>query len=130
SNSVITTWQISFDYIRSMRPSAAELLSLMSFFDRQGIPEYLLPGDVKSEGRNDSNNRSGDDDSGAGSNFEENITTLRNYSLITVSEEGDAFEMHRLVQLSTRKWLEACGQLEKWKQQYITRLSQAFPTGA
>ncbi|KAI1325824.1 P-loop containing nucleoside triphosphate hydrolase protein [Xylariaceae sp. FL0255] len=41
-NSVITTWQISFDYIRSTRPSAADLLSLMSFFDRQGILELLI----------------------------------------------------------------------------------------
>lgn len=36
-NSVLLTWQISFDYIRRMRPSAIDLLSLMSFFDRQGI---------------------------------------------------------------------------------------------
>ena len=42
SNSVIITWQISFDYIRQTRPSAANLLSLMSFFDRQGIPALLL----------------------------------------------------------------------------------------
>ncbi|KAL5313016.1 hypothetical protein ACEPPN_019442 [Leptodophora sp. 'Broadleaf-Isolate-01'] len=35
-NSIIVTWQISFDYIRKIRPSAADLLSLMSFFDRQG----------------------------------------------------------------------------------------------
>jgi hypothetical protein len=37
-NSIITTWEISFDYIHQTRPSAADLLSLMSFFDRQGIP--------------------------------------------------------------------------------------------
>ena len=36
-NSIIITWQISFDHIRQIRPSAADLLSLMSFFDRQGI---------------------------------------------------------------------------------------------
>jgi hypothetical protein len=41
-NSIIITWQISFDHIRETRPSAAGLLSLMSFFDRQGIPEELL----------------------------------------------------------------------------------------
>ncbi len=42
SNSVLTTWRISFDYIRLKRPSAADLLALMSFFDRQGIPEWIL----------------------------------------------------------------------------------------
>ncbi|KAJ3495404.1 hypothetical protein NLG97_g3419 [Lecanicillium saksenae] len=41
-NSILLTWQISFDYIRKTRTSAAELLSLMSFCDRQGIPESLL----------------------------------------------------------------------------------------
>jgi hypothetical protein len=32
-NSIIITWQISFDHIHQTRPSAADLLSLMSFFD-------------------------------------------------------------------------------------------------
>ena len=41
-NSVIITWQISFDYVRLVRPSAADLLSLMSLFDSQGIPQFLL----------------------------------------------------------------------------------------
>jgi hypothetical protein len=41
-NSILVTWQISFDYIRQTKPSAAELLFLMSFFDRQGIPENLI----------------------------------------------------------------------------------------
>ncbi|KAK2595193.1 hypothetical protein QQS21_007098 [Conoideocrella luteorostrata] len=41
-NSILITWQISFDYIRETRSSAADLLSLMSFCDRQGIPEILL----------------------------------------------------------------------------------------
>lgn len=41
-NSILVTWQISFDYIRGEEPSAAELLSLMSFFDRQGIPQSVI----------------------------------------------------------------------------------------
>ena len=39
SNAILTIWQISFDCIRAKRRSAADLLSLMSFFDRQGILE-------------------------------------------------------------------------------------------
>ncbi|KAI5205800.1 hypothetical protein E4T39_02783 [Aureobasidium subglaciale] len=42
ANSIMTTWQISFEHLRQFRPSAAELLSLMSFFDHQGIPESIL----------------------------------------------------------------------------------------
>ncbi|KAL8697127.1 MAG: hypothetical protein Q9201_007291 [Fulgogasparrea decipioides] len=41
-NSIITTWQISFEYIRQQTASAAQLLSWMSLFDRQGIPVDLL----------------------------------------------------------------------------------------
>lgn len=42
SNSIIITWQISFDEIREKWPLSADLLSLMSYFDRQGIPEEVL----------------------------------------------------------------------------------------
>jgi len=41
-NSVIRTWQISFDLIKRNKPQAAELLSFMAMLDRQGIPEFLL----------------------------------------------------------------------------------------
>lgn len=42
TNSIITTWYISFEHIQQDWPSAADLLSLMSFFDRQGIPKHVL----------------------------------------------------------------------------------------
>ncbi|KAH6995530.1 P-loop containing nucleoside triphosphate hydrolase protein [Ilyonectria sp. MPI-CAGE-AT-0026] len=42
SNSVVTTWQVTLDQIRRERPSAANLLSFMSFFNPQGIPEFAL----------------------------------------------------------------------------------------
>ncbi len=54
---------------------------------------------------------------------------LRDYCLITVDEAEDEFEMYWLVQLSTRKWLEAVGQQEIFKQQYIERMAASFPTG-
>jgi hypothetical protein len=37
--------------------------------------------------------------------------------------------MHGLVQLATRKWLEAHGQLERWKQQFVRNRGIEFPTG-
>ncbi|KAI3572984.1 P-loop containing nucleoside triphosphate hydrolase protein [Fusarium oxysporum f. sp. albedinis] len=42
SNSVVVTWQVTFEQIRRERPSAAKLLSFMSFFNPQGIPEFML----------------------------------------------------------------------------------------
>ena len=41
-NSVLRTWQISFERIKDQDPNAADLLALMSMFDRQNIPRYLL----------------------------------------------------------------------------------------
>lgn len=61
--------------------------------------------------------------------FEEDVVALRNFSFISNNADGTTFEMHRLVQLATRKWLEAHGQLEKWKQQFVRKLCEEFPTG-
>lgn len=88
-NSILGTWQISFEYIRSNRPSAARLLSLISFFDRQGIPEELITS------RCEANDGAVD--------FEEDIEVLRSFSLVALGIEKDIFEMHRLVQFTTRK---------------------------
>ena len=59
--------------------------------------------------------------------FEENIEVLRNYSLIALRVENDVFEMHRLVQFATRKWLEQRQELERWKEMYIAIMFDAFP---
>ena len=127
-NSIITTWEISFDHIRLARPSAANLLSLMSFFDRQGIPEDLVL-----SGRSDMENENSDDEDSTSESisddgFEDDILTLRNYSFISVNAAGSTFEMHRLVQLATQRWLSAHGQLERWKCQFIKNLLTEFPT--
>ncbi|KAI8633501.1 P-loop containing nucleoside triphosphate hydrolase protein [Xylariaceae sp. FL1651] len=106
-NSIITTWQISFNHIRANRPSATNLLSLMSFFDRQGILESLELSDA----------------------FEEDIATLKDYCLIQTNAEGNVFEMHGLVQLATRRWLDATGEGKNFKSQYIGLMAQSFPTG-
>jgi hypothetical protein len=137
SNTILTTWQISFDSIRSKRPSAADILSLMSFFDRQGIPEWLLK-PVKDFRAGDRTRSVSDEFEDMESNssageaedvFDDDVSMLRDYCLITSNEDGDEFEMHGLVQLSTRKWLETFGRQEEFKQQFITRLGGSFPTG-
>ncbi|PSN58826.1 putative kinesin [Corynespora cassiicola Philippines] len=140
SNSIIVTWQISFEHIQETRPLAADLLSLMSFFDRQGIPEELVrtrapSADVRNEQKLDEDGLESDSDddtsqsSEGDDEFEEDMATLRSFYFISVETGGTSFEMHALVQLATRKWLDANGRLEQWKQQFISNLSAAFPTG-
>ncbi|KAL2158270.1 hypothetical protein VTH06DRAFT_4591 [Thermothelomyces fergusii] len=40
--SVLSTWTVTLEQIRTERPSAADLLSLMSFFNPQSIPDWAL----------------------------------------------------------------------------------------
>ncbi|KAF2473130.1 TPR-like protein [Lindgomyces ingoldianus] len=139
-NSILLTWQISFDYIHATKRSAADLLSLMSFFDRQRIPEILLRSRNGTATRDESSRADGEKNEGTDSEdsmseasvhdrFEDDILTLRNYSFISLTADTTTFEMHSLVQLATRKWLEGQGQLKRWRQQYITHLCREFPTG-
>jgi hypothetical protein len=117
-NSLLMTWQLSFDFIRQTRPSAAELLSFMSFFDRQGIPENLIryrpnTNCLSSSGiLNDSSDEEASD-SDMGPDFEDDITALRDFSFISISENGAFFTMHRLVQLTMRAWLKSHGQIDQ-----------------
>ena len=129
SNSIIATWQISFEYIRNEWPSAARLLSLMSFFDRQGIPDFLLRSYDEKENYSDIDLRVKSDidlEDDSEMKFEDDVCILTSYSLITTNVKGNHFEMHRLVQFSTRKWLELNIELEKWKKKYIKIILEAF----
>jgi len=60
--------------------------------------------------------------------LEDDVLALRNYSFISINIDGTTFEIHGLVQLATRKWLEALQQQERWKQQFIRNLCAALPT--
>jgi tetratricopeptide (TPR) repeat protein len=116
SNSIIATWQISFEHIRRAAPAAARLLSLMSLFDRQGIPESLLR-----------DRYAGDQDT-EDADFDDDIYMLTSYSLVEMSSaDGSEFAMHRLVQYSTKKWLELCSELEQWKARYAMVMNTSYP---
>jgi tetratricopeptide (TPR) repeat protein len=115
TNSIISTWQISFEHIQNSLPTAANLLSLMSLLDRQGIPERLLQ------------DRYGNDQE---ADFDDDIQTLSSFSLIRTSADGSEFEMHRLVQLATKNWLELNNELEKWKGTLATVMKDSYPYGA
>jgi hypothetical protein len=93
-SSIIVTWQISFNYIRYKKASAAEQLSLMSFFDRQKIPENLIRLDPETSCTSTFklHNRSCDEESSESDsdpNFEDDIKTLRSFSFISTSETVD-----------------------------------------
>jgi tetratricopeptide (TPR) repeat protein len=112
-NSVIRTWQISFDQVNRNKPQAIELLCLMAMLDRQAIPEFLLcvqyPDPL---------------------DLEDALAPLDEFSLITIEKDGKSFEMHRLVQIATRKWIERYSDSKRWQGGAVEVVSKAFPNGS
>ncbi|KAM0739303.1 hypothetical protein ACQRIT_007040 [Beauveria bassiana] len=92
SNSVAITWEVTFNQIRQESPDAASLLSLLSCFQPQNIPHYMLSGYTECEQRTE------DDESDDGT-LEKDLDVLFAYSLVRASAEPDLYEMHSLVQI-------------------------------
>jgi hypothetical protein len=81
----------------------------MSILDRQGIPNFLIchdDGDLE---------------------FEDRIGTLIEFLFVSSKEASDNFEIHPLVQLSSRKWLKIHKEIEQKKEKILSLLSQKFP---
>ena len=99
-NSVFQTWKMSFDQIRKTKPRAADILSLISVLDRQGISGDLLKEEIKGN-----------------LHLVTAIGTLKTFSL-TSEEKGKAvvYGLHRTVQLATRNWREIQGELSRWQE--------------
>lgn len=138
SSSILNTWQMSFEQIRHERESAADLLSLMSFFDSQGIPEWTLrrfrkymvkatgveddeDEDQHQNQDEDKDEENGDDNDDYG--FDEDLTTLRAYSLVSTTADN-VCDMHALVQFCTRAWLSSHGDAERWEGEFIELTAQ------
>ncbi|KAJ4305715.1 hypothetical protein N0V90_001246 [Kalmusia sp. IMI 367209] len=122
-SSILITWQISFDHIRDMNGgSAADLLSLMSFFDHEGIPKSLLVQTDESQIANEN-----DSEASIEERFEEDLRTLRDFCFVSLTTDLDMFQMHSLVQLAMRDWLKIQGRHEQWKVRSIMALCRKFP---
>ncbi|KAK0627900.1 hypothetical protein B0T14DRAFT_451216 [Immersiella caudata] len=112
---VAETWIVSFEQIQRQDSLAGELLSLMSFFDRQAIPSKFLGlyierqrgfgnGSNASQGNDTHITRMGKDSL----RLQKALGILKAFSFFmpTVDENGQqTLSTHRLVQLVTKKWL-------------------------
>lgn len=134
-NCIITTWQISFDYINRTQPTAAMLLSFMSFCNPRSIPSFLLEKSGYHEGAskpfNSNISVTSDEDQ-----LEQDVQVLEDFAIIAVVDSdaqqfgkpGEArFRMHSLCQRTTQDWLEKHREFDIWKLRYIQVLAQAFP---
>lgn len=110
-NAVATSWMIFFDQIRALNPRAADILSMMAWFDRQAVPKPLLK---NQEERCIS--------------FEGAVGKLVAYSLIIKNAGDKSFDIHRLAHLISRRWLKQHGIAEKWSIKAEDRILDRFPT--
>ncbi|RWA07116.1 hypothetical protein EKO27_g7979 [Xylaria grammica] len=120
THAVAATLSLSFEQIERQDALASELLSLMSLFDRQGIPMEFLSDFIKRR---------------EGHSHQENVHNvqlvkalgvLKAYSLVTEKKDND-FDMHRLVQLATRKWLVAKETMSRFAGEALLTISHCYP---
>lgn len=158
-NAVAKTWIISFKQIQGQSPLAGELLSLMSFFDRQDIPRKFFEQYCRLDVSNDyGDDDYGDYDGGISENDEDNddidhndddetdgseatyqikdaielekaLGVIKAFSFASESEQGDSLTMHRLTQLMMREWLTTERKAGKWANVSLHVLSDLFPWG-
>ncbi|KAL9025121.1 MAG: hypothetical protein Q9196_006007 [Gyalolechia fulgens] len=108
-NSVAATWLVSFDQIRRSDSVAADLLSFLSCIEYKAIPRSILPS-VDPEER-----------------MVRAVGTLRAYAFITRREDSDSYDMHRLVHLATKVWLDKHSARDALNEKVATHLAEIFP---
>ncbi|KAI1439328.1 hypothetical protein F5Y02DRAFT_143448, partial [Annulohypoxylon stygium] len=107
-NPVITTWFISFKHISQHNPQAAAYLKSMCLLAEKDIPLSLLPKVPKVQAA-------------------EAIGTLRAYAFIMERNEPDSFDIHRLVRLVMRNWLQTNGEWQECATKVFQRLTDKYP---
>ncbi len=115
-NPVATTWWISFKQIARESRNAAEYLTFMCFFAEKEIPKALLPPGMDE-----------DDDE---MERDEAIGILKAYSFILERPESNSFDMHRLVRLALRNWLQVEQKLRHCSTAVAQWLAVVFPSPA
>ena len=111
---------LSLQQIENRRPIAFELLSLMSMLDRQDIPQLVLrsyyvqrrelTGDLTEI------------------QLVEGIGVLKAFFFVSETTNG-SYDMHRLVQIVTRDWLEARGGKARFACEALNVMIHILPEG-
>jgi tetratricopeptide (TPR) repeat protein len=123
SHAVAATWILSFEQIERQNALASELLSLMSLFDLQAIPmEFLSDFNKQRQGcLHQEHNQD--------TQLMKALGVLKAYSLVA-EEKGHGLDMHRLVQVVTRKWLATKGTMRQFTETALLTVSHCYPFGS
>jgi tetratricopeptide (TPR) repeat protein len=110
ANAVAKTWLVSFEQIVRQDADAADLLQYMSCIEWKAIPRSILPA-VRPEAR-----------------MTTAIGTLWSYSFITTRNDSQTYDMHRLVHVAARVWLQQKGLMVETQKRALEHLSNIFPS--
>ncbi|KAJ5117883.1 hypothetical protein N7526_010906 [Penicillium atrosanguineum] len=110
ANAVATTWLISFNQIQGSDPSAADLLGFISYLEPKAIPLSILP-TLDSE-----------------EEMEFSIGTLCSYGFLTRRDNKNVFDVHSLVQLSTRLWITDARKTQQIIATLTQHMDKCFPS--
>ncbi|KAI4599602.1 hypothetical protein KJ359_001699 [Pestalotiopsis sp. 9143b] len=108
TNPIATTWLISFQHLKRTYPLAVEYLKFICFLAEKDIPIRLLPYEEDEGAKNEA------------------ISMLEGYAFISIQDQEDAFDVHRLVRLAARNWVK-----HEWDVCYtraIQRLAEVYPS--
>ncbi|KAK4236844.1 hypothetical protein C8A03DRAFT_45208 [Achaetomium macrosporum] len=108
-NAVATTWLVSFDQICKSDGAAADLLSFMSCIEPKGIPQSILPRFELEE------------------QMVHAVGTLCGYAFLTRRGDSKIFDMHSLVHLATRIWIQGEGRTATIDEKATRHLATVFP---
>ncbi|KAK4249589.1 putative kinesin light chain [Corynascus novoguineensis] len=109
-NAVATTWLVSFDQICKSDKAAADMLSFISCIEPKGIPQSLFPGSEST------------------AELVGAIGTLCAYAFLTRRGHSKVFDMHSLVHLATRIWVQRAGLTATTDIKATRHLATIFPS--
>jgi hypothetical protein len=110
ANAVAKTWLMSFEQIARQDADAADLLRYMSCIEWKAIPRSILPA-IEPEAR-----------------MTTAIGTLWSYSFISTRNDNQTYDMHRLVHVAARVWLQQKGLMVETQKRALKHLSDTFPS--
>ncbi|KAF2192075.1 hypothetical protein K469DRAFT_805508 [Zopfia rhizophila CBS 207.26] len=111
TNAVATTWVVSFKQIQEHDAVATDLLAFMSCIEWKAIPRSILP-TVQPEER-----------------MMRAISTICSYSFAVKRDGEDVYDIHRLVHLATRIWINRDGRGAETRKRAIQHVAKVFPSG-
>jgi hypothetical protein len=120
------TLPVSLQRIQEENPFAAELLSLMSYFDQRAIPLEILTRYAAQEQQQQQNQELQGDQH---LEIMRALKLLKLFALITEEAAGDVFTIHPLVQSVTRQWLDRKGMIREFAERALWVMARVYPFG-